>query len=69
MSALSIYAGPTALKRIQSEGLHADQFKVLVGAGGGPKWFVLFGLDRYLYGEFFATRSEALYTLGSSAGA
>ena len=69
MSALSIYAGSTALKRIQSEGLHADQFKVLVGAGGGPKWFVLFGLDRYLYGEFFATRSEALYTLGSSAGA
>ena len=69
MSALSIYAGPTALRRIRNEGLHAEQFSVLVGASGGPKWFVLYGLDRYLFGDFFANRTAALYTLGSSAGA
>ena len=41
----------------------------MVGASGGPKWFVLYGLDRYLFGEFFARRPDTLITLGSSAGA
>ena len=69
MSSLSIFAVPAALKRIRSEGLNQKQFKVLVGASGGPKWFVLYGLDRYLFGEFFANRESELITLGSSAGA
>ncbi len=69
MSYLSIYAGPRAMQQIQANGLQAEHFKVLVGASGGPKWFVLYGLDRYLFGEFFANRSGRLATLGSSAGA
>ena len=69
MSSLTIYAGPHALQRLRSEGLNADQFKVMLGASGGPKWFVLFGLDRYIFGEFFANRERELITLGSSAGA
>ena len=69
MPSLSIFAGPTALKRIQADGLHPDQFRVMLGASGGPKWFVLYGLDRYLFGEFFAQRQQELITLGSSAGA
>ncbi len=69
MSSLTIYAGSNALQRLRSEGLNADQFKVMLGASGGPKWFVLFGLDRYIFGEFFANRERELITLGSSAGA
>lgn len=69
MRALQLYAGPTALKQIQREGLQADRFTTIVGASGGPKWFVLYGLDRYLFGEFFANRTVPLVTLGSSAGA
>lgn len=69
MSSLRIFAGPHALARLRDEGLNADQFRVMVGASGGPKWFVLYALDRYLFGEFFAGRREPLYTLGSSAGA
>lgn len=41
----------------------------MVGASGGPKWFVLYGLDRFLFGEFFSSRPDSLVTLGSSAGA
>ena len=41
----------------------------MVGASGGPKWFSLFGLDQYLFGEFFQQRTRALHILGSSAGA
>ena len=69
MPALTVYAGPTALRRLQREGLRADSFSTLVGASGGPKWFVLYGLDRYLFGEFFAGRQSPLVALGSSAGA
>ena len=41
----------------------------MVGASGGPKWFSLFGLDQYLFGEFFQQRTSPLHILGSSAGA
>lgn len=69
MSALEVYAGPTALAQVQREGVRAASFSTIVGASGGPKWFVLYGLDRYLFGEFFANRQTPLVTLGSSAGA
>lgn len=69
MSSLSIFAGSLARKRLLAEGLNADQFRVMLAASGGPKWFVLYGLDRYLFGEFFANRERELITLGSSAGA
>ena len=57
------------MQQIKANGLQSEQFKVLAGASGGPKWFVLYGLDRYLFGEYFANRVDGLATLGSSAGA
>lgn len=69
MTALSLYAGPRALQQIRTQGLGQEQFTVLAGASGGPKWFVLYGLDRYLFGDYFASRQEPLATIGSSAGA
>lgn len=69
MAALAIHAGERAKARLLDEGLHAEQFDALVGASGGPKWFVLHGLDQFLFGEFFRNRQRPLYTLGSSAGA
>lgn len=69
MAALSIHAGTTARARILEEGFHPELFKVMVGASGGPKWFILHGLDQFLFGEFFAGRQQQLLTLGSSAGA
>lgn len=69
MTTLTIYAGPKAFDRIAQEGIRRDQFDTLVGASGGPKWFVLHGLDQYLFGEFFAGAGRPLTTIGSSAGA
>ena len=69
LSSLSIYAGPTARAQLLEQGVTEAQFKVMVGASGGPKWFVLYGLDRYLFGNFLQERTEPLLTLGSSAGA
>ena len=68
-SVLRVLAGPTALARINQHGLDQADFNVMVGASGGPKWFSLFGLDQYLFGEFFQGRTTPLHILGSSAGA
>jgi hypothetical protein len=67
-SSISVYAGKTALKEISKNGLSSQQIKVMAGASGGPKWFTLFGLDKYLFGEFFKDRQQVLHTIGSSAG-
>lgn len=66
---LRLLAGPTALAHIKQQGINQADFTVMVGASGGPKWFSLYGLDQYLFGQFFHGRSTPLHILGSSAGA
>jgi len=67
-SSISLFAGKTALTEIKKHGLSQSQIQAVAGASGGPKWFTLFGLDKYLFGEFFGSRKEILHTIGSSAG-
>ncbi|ALO45460.1 patatin-like phospholipase family protein [Pseudohongiella spirulinae] len=69
MADLRLFAGPEARRRIAAHGLRGQDFSWLAGASGGPKWFVLYGLDRYLAGQFFADRQVPLRMVGSSAGA
>lgn len=66
---LDIYAGENALKTIKQQGFKADLFTTFLGASGGPKCFVLTGLDKYLFGDFFANRTKPLNVVGSSIGA
>ncbi len=66
---LEIYAGKNALKTIQEQGFKQELFTNFLGASGGPKWFILFGLDKYLFGDFFKNRNTELNLIGSSAGA
>lgn len=69
MHVLDLYAGPTALKAIEKNGLDQSLFDYMLGASGGPKWFVLAGLDRVVFSQFFANRERPLNIIGSSAGA
>lgn len=66
---LKVYAGKTAMKQLKDGGIKADHFTTFLGASGGPKWFTLYGLDRYFFGDFFAGRKQPLDIIGSSAGA
>ena len=66
---LEIYAGDSALKTIEEKGLTPDLFTSFLGASGGPKWFTLYGLDKYIFGEFFKNQQQALNLIGSSVGA
>lgn len=69
MPALQILAGTRARKRLLENGFNANDFGLMLGASGGPKWMVLFGLDQYLFGDFFKHRTQPLQVLGTSAGA
>ncbi|MBB1470674.1 patatin-like phospholipase family protein [Pseudoalteromonas sp. SG41-2] len=66
---IEIHAGKTAAKIINEQGFKPELFTSFLGASGGPKWFTLFGLDRYIFGEFFKNRTQPLNLIGSSAGA
>jgi hypothetical protein len=67
--ALTLRAGPEALRILRERGLRAEDVDVIPAAAGGPKWLVLAGLDRYLFGEFFAgPRNRPLHLIGSSSG-
>src|SRR3712207_9106464 len=66
-SSLTLLAGPDALRWIRGRGLRAEDVDVVPGASGGPKWLVLAGLDRWLFGAFLqAPRERALHLIGSS---
>ena len=66
--ALSVFAGREAARRLAAEGWHPDQFSLLLGASGGPKWFILSRLDQALFGGFLDAGRQPLATLGSSIG-
>ncbi len=69
MRALTLRAGPDALRLIRERGLRAQDIDILPGASGGAKWLVLAGLDRFLFGTFLAEpRSRPLHLIGSSIG-
>ena len=65
---LEVRAGSTAIERIRDKGLPASSIDVMLGASGGPKWFVLTGLDKALLGDYFKDRNKPLHLLGTSAG-
>lgn len=64
-----IKAGPKALALIRDDGLRPERVRVMAGAAGGPKWLVLYHLDRLLFSSFFKTRTAPLHLIGSSIGA
>ncbi|MBU3022612.1 patatin-like phospholipase family protein [Aestuariibacter sp. A3R04] len=66
---LNIYAGPGALATLKKYGFYPLLFNYFLGASGGPKWFVLAGLDRVLFPEWFNNRGGQVQVIGSSAGA
>ncbi|MCW8108794.1 patatin-like phospholipase family protein [Alteromonas ponticola] len=66
---LDIYAGPSAMAALKQHGFYPLLFKYFLGASGGPKWFVLTGLDRVIFPAWFQRRGGQVQVIGSSAGA
>ncbi len=66
---VSFWAGKKAYEKIMASGIRPDDVDVAAGAAGGPKWLVLGGLDRLLFGSWFDSRKTPLFLVGSSIGA
>ena len=57
------------MRLVRERGLRAEDVDMVVGASGGPKWFALAGLDRYLFGVLAgAPRKRPMHLIGSSVG-
>ena len=69
MSALRLIAGKTAKKRIEEQGLTPELVRMIVGASGGPKWLVLLGLDKFVFGDWLKDADHTIDLVGSSIGA
>ncbi len=54
---------------IRDNGLSPEMVEVVAGAAGGPKWLVLYHMDRFLFSSWLAPRTRPLYLIGSSIGA
>ncbi|MFX7182354.1 patatin-like phospholipase family protein, partial [Acinetobacter baumannii] len=62
-------AGPLARRHIEQHGFTPDALAAFGAPAGGPKFMVLAGLDRHLFGEWLPQRSRPLPAFGSSIGA
>lgn len=69
MQAIDIYAGRDAYRHIENHGLKPADVHTIIGASGGPKWFVLSHLDRYLTRHWLPQIDHQLELIGSSIGA
>jgi hypothetical protein len=69
MRALTLRAGPEALRHIRERGLQANDVRIIPAASGGAKWLSIAGLDRFLFAHFLsAPRDTPLHLVGSSIG-
>ena len=66
---LTVLAGRKALTRVRDQGLDPEMVKVIAGAAGGPKWFVLKHLDRAIFTEWLKDKPGPIFLIGSSIGA
>jgi len=69
MNALRLIVGKTAKKRIEQNGLSPELVRLVLGASGGPKWLVLLGLDKLIFGDWLTTAPQKIDLVGSSIGA
>lgn len=67
-SPLRIRAGKEAYSLIQKEGLSPDMIRCVASAAGGPKWFTVFGLTKYIIADLIPA-DQKCHFIGASAGA
>jgi len=66
---IEIFAGQQAYRHVAEQGIQASDIRAIIGASGGPKWFVLSHLDRYLVDNWLPAIPHQIELIGSSIGA
>ena len=66
---IDIFAGKNALTLLRDGGLEPDMIEVIAGAAGGPKWLILYHMDRLIFSSWLDGRKRPIFLIGSSIGA
>lgn len=66
---LGIKAGQEALKLIEQNGFRLSDVEVFIAPPSGPKWLILFELDKYFIDNWLSPNDEKVHFIGGSAGA
>ena len=72
MRALSVHAGPRALRALRAHGLQPQHVRAIPAAAGGPKGLVLNVLDQFVFGDWLPrviAPAAPVHLLGASIGA
>jgi hypothetical protein len=69
MKALSIHAGPRAMKALREHGLRPRDVQLIPAAAGGPKGLILSPLDQLIFGRWLVSSAHTVHLLGASVGA
>ena len=69
MQSIEIFAGQQAYRQVAEQGIQPSDIRAIIGASGGPKWFVLSHLDRYLVDNWLPAIPHQIELIGSSIGA
>ena len=68
-SSIVLKAGPKAYEHIKKNGFDPKDVKSIAAAAGGPKWFVIYHLTRYIGESILPKANKDIHLLGSSVGA
>ncbi len=66
---IAIKAGQKAIELIRNEGLQTNHVRTIAAAAGGPKWFVIYHLTKYIGTEILPKIEGCVDLIGSSIGA
>jgi len=69
LETIRIRAGKKDLSLMRDRGLRAQDVCAVAGAAGGPKWLVLAGMDRFVFGRFLEGPRRPVHLVGASIGA
>lgn len=68
MRKIRIKAGPEAYAEIKKYGLRPSRIKAIASAAGGPKWFTVYGLTKYIIGDLIRNQNHQIHLIGASVG-
>ncbi len=66
---LRFVAGRDAFQLIKRQGFYPNSVGTVISAAGGPKWFSIFGLTRYVLQDLLSQSKKIVHLVGSSVGA
>jgi len=65
---LRLKAGKNAYQKVLSNNLRKEDIRVMAAAAAGPKWLILYELDKFLINEFLPNHPQKIHFAGGSIG-